>query len=308
VTISTNMAGRGTDIKLGGADEGERQRVVALGGLYVIGTNRHESTRIDMQLRGRAGRQGDPGESRFFISLEDELIVRYGIDTLLAQRHRERREEALDDPIVNRRIAWAQRVVEGQNAEIRRTLWEYSMLVERQRFAVRRRREEALGGATFCADRAPESYRALRARVGERVGEIERQIALSRIDESWAEHLAQIAQTREGIHMTRLAGRNPLDEFGRTVSRAFCDMMPELDERIVETFEAVASAEGVVDLTKHGVSAPSATWTYLVNDNPFQDSLSLLTGHDIGLSIGAVLLGPIYMLGALYARYVKRRP
>ena len=83
VTISTNMAGRGTDIRLGGAEEADRERVVALGGLYVIGTNRHESRRIDDQLRGRAGRQGDPGSSRFFISLGDPLMVRFGIDSLL---------------------------------------------------------------------------------------------------------------------------------------------------------------------------------------------------------------------------------
>jgi len=78
VTISTNMAGRGTDIVLGGGDAALRARVASLGGLYVIGTNRHESRRVDDQLRGRAGRQGDPGSSRFFISLEDDLISRYG--------------------------------------------------------------------------------------------------------------------------------------------------------------------------------------------------------------------------------------
>src|SRR5262249_58170140 len=76
VTISTNMAGRGTDIRLGGAREEERERVVVLGGLYVIGTNRHESRRIDDQLRGRAGRQGDPGTARFFVRLEDALMAR----------------------------------------------------------------------------------------------------------------------------------------------------------------------------------------------------------------------------------------
>ena len=78
VTISTNMAGRGTDIRLGGESEADHARVARPGGLYVIGTNRHESGRVDLQLRGRAGRQGDPGESRFFVSLEDDLLVRYG--------------------------------------------------------------------------------------------------------------------------------------------------------------------------------------------------------------------------------------
>ena len=88
VTISTNMAGRGTDIVLGGGDPALRERVAALGGLYVIGTNRHESRRVDDQLRGRAGRQGDPGSSRFFISLEDDLISRYGVMGLIPRARR----------------------------------------------------------------------------------------------------------------------------------------------------------------------------------------------------------------------------
>lgn len=83
VTVSTNMAGRGTDIKLGGADERDRDKVTALGGLYVLGTNRHESHRIDQQLRGRAGRQGDPGSTRFFTSLEDDLLKRYRLKDLI---------------------------------------------------------------------------------------------------------------------------------------------------------------------------------------------------------------------------------
>src|SRR5215831_10392553 len=116
VTISTNMAGRGTDIRLGGAREEERERVVVLGGLYVIGTNRHESRRIDDQLRGRAGRQGDPGTSRFFISLEDDLIQRYGVVSLIPASHRPVRQPGpITDPVVSREIARAQRIVEGQN-------------------------------------------------------------------------------------------------------------------------------------------------------------------------------------------------
>src|SRR4029079_1723180 len=81
VTISTNMAGRGTDIRLGPGSEAEHRQVVELGGLYVIGTNRHESRRVDLQLRGRAGRQGDPGESRFFVSLEEDRLELYGIES-----------------------------------------------------------------------------------------------------------------------------------------------------------------------------------------------------------------------------------
>lgn len=113
VTISTNMAGRGTDIVLGGGVAGAHDEVVALGGLYVIGTTRHESRRIDDQLRGRAGRQGDPGSSRLFVSLEDDLIQRYGVMSLLPRRQRPAPDAAeVTDPVVHRAIAQAQRIIE----------------------------------------------------------------------------------------------------------------------------------------------------------------------------------------------------
>ncbi|HEX6863294.1 MAG TPA: accessory Sec system translocase SecA2, partial [Thermoanaerobaculia bacterium] len=126
VTISTNMAGRGTDIRLGGADESQRDAVVALGGLYVLGTNRHESRRIDDQLRGRAGRQGDPGSSRFVISLEDSLLQRCGIERLVPakvlQRLREEEGGTVDHPAVRKEVERVQRIVEGQHGDLRKRL------------------------------------------------------------------------------------------------------------------------------------------------------------------------------------------
>src|SRR5207302_4245650 len=116
------MAGRGTDIKLGPG-------VAELGGLYVIGTNRHESRRIDDQLRGRAGRQGDPGASCFFVSLEDDLMVGFGIDHLIPAKLRPALQaEPLDHPVVRREVERLQRIVEGQNYEIRKTLGRYSSI------------------------------------------------------------------------------------------------------------------------------------------------------------------------------------
>ena len=119
VTISTNMAGRGTDIVLG-------EGVAALGGLHVIGTNRHESRRIDHQLRGRAGRQGDPGSSQFFVSFDDELLARYGI--------RQWRGDV--DAI--------QKIIEGQYFDARMTLWKYGGLIEDHRKIVHAQRRELL--------------------------------------------------------------------------------------------------------------------------------------------------------------------
>ena len=147
VTISTNMAGRGTDIRLGGESEADHARVAALGGLYVIGTNRHESERVDLQLRGRAGRQGDPGESRFFVSLEDDLLVRYGIHGLIPAGYIPPISDApIESRVVTREVARAQRIVDGQNFEIRRTLARYAAVVEEQHRQLIERRQAILEG------------------------------------------------------------------------------------------------------------------------------------------------------------------
>jgi preprotein translocase subunit SecA len=209
VTISTNMAGRGTDIVLG-------EGVAALGGLHVIGTNRHESRRIDYQLRGRAGRQGDPGSSQFFVSLQDDLLVRFGI-----------RDWSLD----SEGVETVQRVVEGQNFQIRQTLWKYDGILENHRKSVHeRRRELLLGGAD--------------------------QALLLALDELWAEHLAGITELREGIHWRSWGGREPFYEFIRDSEEMFQDLMERLDR--------LESGEEPLPAHERG-----ATWTYLVTDQPF---------------------------------------
>ena len=206
VTISTNMAGRGTDIKLGGVNEADREGIVALGGLYVIGTNRHESRRIDNQLRGRAGRQGDPGTSCFFISLQDDLMVRFGIEKLIPETARPAtQEEPVDHPVVRREVERLQRIVEGQNFEIRKTLAKYSAPIEEQR---RRIHEWRMGILTeeepveILKNGSPEIYQSLCDRFGaDAIERLERSITLHDIDECWAEHLSFLTQLREGIHL-----------------------------------------------------------------------------------------------------------
>ena len=276
VTISTNMAGRGTDIRLGGVEERDHQAVVAFGGLYVIGTNRHDSRRIDNQLRGRAGRQGDPGSSRFFISLEDDLLQRYGIDELIPPEHRlARQDEPIDDPVIGREIARAQRIIEGQNFEIRRTLWNYSSVIEEQRKVIhQKRRDVLLNGisSSLLAKRSTERFEKLRATVGEEVlRNVERQLTLFHIDRCWADYLAQIDHVREGIHLFSAGGQNPLDEFHRIVADAFQALMRRIDEEIVKTFNSAEINEEGIDMIREGLVRPTSTWTYLINDNPFGD-------------------------------------
>jgi preprotein translocase subunit SecA len=276
VTISTNMAGRGTDIRLGGVEGRDRQAVERLGGLYVIGTNRHDSRRIDNQLRGRAGRQGDPGSSRFFISLEDDLLLRYGIEELIPPEHRiARQDEPIDDPVIGREIARAQRIIEGQNFEIRRTLWNYSSVVEEQRKIIHRmRRDVLLSGisSNLLAQQASERFGKLRASVGEEVlRKVERHITLFHIDRCWADYLAQIDHVREGIHLFSAGGQNPLNEFHRIVADAFQALMRRINEEIVKTFNTAEITEEGIDMIREGLVRPTSTWTYLINDNPFGD-------------------------------------
>jgi preprotein translocase subunit SecA len=214
VTISTNMAGRGTDIPLGG------EQVVALGGLHVIGTNRHESRRIDHQLRGRAGRQGDPGSSRFFISTQDDLLSRYGVAQYLSY------EEVADA------IETVQSIIEDENLQIRQMLWKYEILLEQHRRIARAQRDELLESGATAAE-------------------------LVRLDDIWADYLARTSELRDGVAWISLAGKNPYLEFLRNTS--------ELFERVLESFHNPDADERAADRP----DSRGATWTYLVNDQPF---------------------------------------
>ena len=136
ITIATNMAGRGTDIKID--DE-----VRALGGLCVIGTERHEARRIDNQLRGRSGRQGDPGYSRFFVSLEDDLMIRFGSDGL-RNMFKSLGEEAIENRLLMNAITGAQKRIEGQNFDVRKNVLDYDNVLAKQRSVIYRKRDAIL--------------------------------------------------------------------------------------------------------------------------------------------------------------------
>jgi preprotein translocase subunit SecA len=308
VTISTNMAGRGTDIRLGG------DRVVALGGLYVIGTNRHESRRVDLQLRGRAGRQGDPGESRFFVSLDDELLVRYGIRGLIPARLFPQQSDApIENPVVRREVARAQRIVEGQNFEIRRTLARYAAVVEEQHRRLMERRHAMLGGDAQpdIWQTAPERRDALVAAVGEpAVVAAERTVTLFCIDRAWRDHLAFCADVREGIHLVRLGGRDPLTQFTSQAIAAFSQIDDAIDEAVYAALALVKIDGSVLDLTATGLKGPSSTWTYLVNDDPFKSRIgALLTGPGgatVAMYSAAVMM-PLLVAWGLVDSFFRRR-
>jgi preprotein translocase subunit SecA len=311
VTISTNMAGRGTDIRLGGANEEDRMRVVELGGLYVIGTNRHESRRIDDQLRGRAGRQGDPGASRFFVSLEDDLMVRFGIDHLIPENLRPAPQSApINHPAIRGEVERLQRIVEGQNYEIRKTLWSYSSVVEEQRRSMQDwRRQVLLGEAelTACETQMPERHAALRDRFGAQVvQQAERAITLHHIDECWAEHLSFIAELREWVHLVGIGRQDPLMEFRKQINEAFGKLRQAIDERTVETFAMIEFTEKGIDLEAAGLRGPSSTWTYLINDRAMTELQQMLHGN-VAFAIGAVLTTWPILIGWKAWRWLAKR-
>ena len=157
VTIATNMAGRGTDIKLG---EGVRE----LGGLCVIGTERHESRRIDNQLRGRSGRQGDPGESQFYLSLEDDLMKRFGSERLKGVFERlNMSDEAIESRMLTRQVEAAQKRVEGNNYDTRKQVLQYDDVMREQREIIYAQRYDVI---TADRDLAPEIHAMLRRTIG----------------------------------------------------------------------------------------------------------------------------------------------
>jgi preprotein translocase subunit SecA len=312
VTISTNMAGRGTDIKLGGSDEHSRERVIASGGLYVIGTNRHESVRIDNQLRGRAGRQGEPGSSRFFISLEDDLFVQYRLKELLPTRFIwDKRRGCIDNPGVRSEIERIQRIIEGQHFEIKKTLWNYSFLLEKQRQILSSIRQQYLDKnytASFFQRHCSEHYAVVRkSATTKEIAFASRICALGAIDTLWSEYLSEITDIRESIHLRRLGGQDPLFEFRKISIDLFDSLHERIKHRMREYFTQLSVSDGKMNISTVSAKIPSSTWTYLINDNPFENMIELQFIGNVGVSAGALLTWPLLLLYPLVRRWRKKR-
>jgi preprotein translocase subunit SecA len=298
VTISTNMAGRGTDIRLGGAGEDQRDEVVALGGLYVLGTNRHESRRVDDQLRGRAGRQGDPGSSRFIISLEDSLLQRCGIERLLPSKVQKRLKAgeesgSIEHPAVRREVARVQRIIEGQHGDIRKRLLSYWEILEHQRVEIQAWRQSVLEGKPqdLLNERSLERWSRLSTEFGEDLlREVERRITLVMIDRCWSDHIAEMQAVRDEVHLVVLGGQDPFAEFYRTASAGFEALVDRIDDTIADTFERIEITADGVDWDREGLRGPSSTWTYLINDNVFGNNTFLTLANRPGFGLWAILL------------------
>ncbi|MGO3098185.1 accessory Sec system translocase SecA2 [Corynebacterium variabile] len=279
VTVSTQMAGRGTDIRLGGTEgepgQEEHDRVVELGGLHVVGVGRFRSARLDNQLRGRAGRQGDPGSSVFFVSLEDDMVSVGGAgEELTAQPDEDGR---MEQKKVLQFVDHCQRVTEGQMLDIHATTWKYNKLIADQRAIVNERRDRVLDTEAAWDDLSyhdVEKAGALQAAGIDHVVLVQaaREIMLYHLDHEWSEHLAYLDDVRESIHLRAIARESPIDEFHRLSIAAFGELAERAVSLARETFtEAEITADGV-SLGDLGLHKPSATWTYMVNDNPLSST------------------------------------
>ena len=251
VTVATNMAGRGVDILLGGnppkVDDGDK--VKEQGGLFVLGTERHESRRIDNQLRGRSGRQGDPGVSQFYISMEDELMRIFGGDRLknMMERMGLPEDQPIEHSFISKSIESAQRRVEGHNFDTRKHLVEYDDVMNRQRevFYKRRKRillldplsdnslhEEIL--LSLGDDEKKIFEKNIQTYDIKAVRDIERRVYLSIMDQSWVEHLNTMDQLRDTIGLRGYAQVDPLVAYKEESLRLFESLMHAIDDEAID--------------------------------------------------------------------------
>jgi preprotein translocase subunit SecA len=289
ITIATNMAGRGTDIKLG---PGVREA----GGLHIVGTERHEARRIDRQLRGRAGRQGDPGSSKFFLSLEDDLMRLFGSERIasIMERMGLKEGEVIQHPLITRSVERAQKKVEENNFGIRKRLLEYDNVMNQQREVVYTRRRRALlgerikddildlldeaaqklvdkyygdgdmkglqdevraqllvdlqidpqrfqdlgpdGVRTEIVNGATDFYRRKEEKLGaEMMASIEKMVVLQVIDEKWKDHLREMDDLKEGIHLRAYGQKDPIVEYKTEAFRMFMELLDLVNAEILTT-------------------------------------------------------------------------
>ena len=257
VTIATNMAGRGVDIKLGG-NPGSKdlyEEVKSLGGLFVLGTERHEARRIDNQLRGRSGRQGDPGATQFFVSLEDSLMRIFASDTIknLMGKLGVAEDEPIQNRIITRSLESAQTKIEGFNFDSRKHILEYDDVLNHQRKIVYERRKDILlGNSEEIESKILEVIGAdveLKGKMDQKIAQVgkerflivTRQLMLQTIDMFWVEHLEVMDHTRSSVNLRAYGQHDPLVEYKKEGLRLFKEMQIAINNQIINLIPHIAA-------------------------------------------------------------------
>ena len=266
VTVATNMAGRGVDIKLGGAlaTPAQYEEVKSLGGLFVVGTERHEARRIDNQLRGRSGRQGDPGETQFFVSLEDSLMRIFAPDSLksLMGRFGIPEDEPIQNSMVSRALESAQTKIEGFNFDSRKHVLEFDNVLDKQRRAIYERRRKILVGnpeevAGVLGELAGESEEAkkLLAKKEEELGTEQflnqaRGVLLQTLDLLWVEHLESMEYLRGSVNLRAYGQRDPLTEYRKEGTHIYKQMEESFRGNVFEMLEKLNTTAPDIEISK----------------------------------------------------------
>ncbi len=301
VTLATNMAGRGVDIKLGGPEAitEEAEAVKALGGLFVLGTERHEARRIDNQLRGRAGRQGDPGETQFYVSMEDSLMRVFGGDRVknLMGSFGIPEDQPIEMKMLASSLEGAQTRIEGFHFDSRKQILAYDDVLNQQRHVMYKRRLKLLTNDEAEIDALQAEVRAVSGDGGvvfdakltefgpEVFRNLFRRFALQMVDTLWVEHLEVMSYTRNSVNLRAYGQRDPLLEYRKEGTRLFkemqhvvlvriADVIPRLQPMVVEKEEAIMKKEAEAaqqasgDSTKDaaGVEPAKARSTFNRND------------------------------------------
>lgn len=264
VTLATNMAGRGVDIKLGGpeATKEQSEEIKSLGGLFVLGTERHEARRIDNQLRGRSGRQGDPGETQFFVSMDDSLMRVFGGERVkgLMGTFKIPADQPIEMGMISRTLESAQTRIEGFHFDARKQILAYDDVISQQRKVIYDRRRKLLTGdedeirsiTTELKEAFPDINKQIEQKereLGEDIfKDVFRRLLLQMVDMLWVEHLEVMSYTRSSVTLRAYGQRDPLIEYRKEGNRLFKEMQEALFVRVSELLprlqpQAVATEE-----------------------------------------------------------------
>ncbi len=276
VTIATNMAGRGVDIKLGGnpATPEEYEEVKSLGGLFVLGTERHDARRIDNQLRGRAGRQGDPGETQFFVSLDDSLMRIFAVDTIkgMMGRFNIAEDEPIENKLITNSLEKAQEKIEGFNFDARKHILEFDDVLNFQRNIMYGKRKRVLSGdeaelRIFLEEMSSllelESREKLKTKLSQEdikdpmALEALRRIILQTVDLFWVDHLEMMDYLRNSVNLRAYGQRDPLVEYKREGLRFFRDMEASIAKQVSE-FIVALDVQALISASVAYKNAPSS--------------------------------------------------
>jgi len=259
VTIATNMAGRGIDIKLGGNPHTEEEYnfVKSAGGLYVLGTERHEARRIDNQLRGRSGRQGDPGETQFYVSLEDDLMRIFGAERIkgMMGRFGIPEDQPIENRFINRTLEGAQAKIEGFHFDARKHTLEYDDVMNHQRQSIYGRRQkmlradkseilELLKEVSESREGFDKIVEEKKSKIGEDAFyETVRRIALYITDALWMEHLEQMDYLRSSVNLRAYGQREPIVEYKKEGLAMFKEMQQSFKEQVASLVATINAEE-----------------------------------------------------------------